>query len=400
MRLRAHPRVREPLSRPEIPLNFEYSSEEKLIREAAREFAEREIRPHVRAMEEAGVLPRELFRKLGEQGYLGIYFPPEYDGAGMSTLAYAIIVEEISRVDGGIGLGVAAHIALCSNHIYMFGTEEQKQKYLKPLARGEFVGAWSLTEPTAGSDAGGTKTRAVPDGDHYVINGTKTFTTHGATGEVCVIFAVTDPAKKKHGISAFIIEKGTPGFRHGKIEEKLGMLASETAEVIMEDCRVPRSQLLGAEGEGFIAAMQVLDGGRIGVAALALGIAQGAYETALEYSKQREQFGKPICSFEAVQNMLADMAVDIEASRWLTYYAAWLKDNSRPVTRTAAEAKLRASETGVRVADKAVQILGGYGYTREFPAEKHYRDAKLCTIGEGTSEIQRLVIARQLLEGA
>ena len=381
-------------------MDFRESSDERLTREAAREFAEREIRPHVRAMDAAGRFPRDLFRKLGEQGYLGILFPPEYDGAGLSYLQYAIIIEEISRVDGSIGLGVAAHNSLCSNHIFKYGTEEQKEKYLRPLARGDFIGAWSLTEPTAGSDAGGTRTRAVRDGEHFVLNGSKTFTTHGATGDVCVIFAVTDPSKGKHGISAFAIEKGTPGFRAGKMEDKMGMRASETAEVLMEDCRVHRSQLLGREGDGFIQAMKMLDGGRISIAALGLGMAQGAYETALAYAKQREQFGRPIASFQALQGMLADMAADVEASRWLTYRAAWLMEQGAEVTRASATAKLRASETAVRVAEKSVQILGGYGYTKEFPAEKFYRDAKLCTIGEGTSEILRMVIARQVLGGS
>jgi len=381
-------------------VDFRESSDERLTREAAREFAEREIRPHVRAMDAAGRFPRDLFRKLGEQGYLGILFPPEYDGAGLTYLQYAIIIEEISRVDGSIGLGVAAHNSLCSNHIFKYGTEEQKEKYLRPLARGDFIGAWSLTEPTAGSDAGGTRTRAVRDGEHFVLNGSKTFTTHGATGDVCVIFAVTDPSKGKHGISAFAIEKGTPGFRAGKMEDKMGMRASETAEVLMEDCRVHRSQLLGREGDGFIQAMKMLDGGRISIAALGLGMAQGAYETALAYAKQREQFGRPIASFQALQGMLADMAADVEASRWLTYRAAWLMEQGAEVTRASATAKLRASETAVRVAEKSVQILGGYGYTKEFPAEKFYRDAKLCTIGEGTSEILRMVIARQVLGGS
>jgi len=381
-------------------VEFNLTSDAQLTREAAREFAEAEIRPHVRKMEEAGVLPRDLFKKLGEQGYLGVYFPPEWDGSGLSHVQFAIIIEEISRVDGAIGLGVAAHNSLCSNHTFMFGNDAQKEKYLKPLARGEYIGAWSLTEPTAGSDASGTRTRAVRDGDGYVINGSKTFTTHGATGDVCVIFAVTDPDKGKHGISAFLIEKGTKGYRHGKIEKKLGMLASETAEVIMEDCRVGKSQLLGEEGMGFVNALQILDGGRIGIGALALGMAQGAYEAALEYSKSREQFGKPISRFQAVSNMLADMAMDIEASRWLVYRSAWLKENGRPYGQASSMAKLRASETAMRVTDKAVQILGGYGYTRDFPVEKYFRDAKLCTIGEGTSEIQRLVIARSLLRDA
>ncbi|HXI03547.1 MAG TPA: acyl-CoA dehydrogenase [Candidatus Saccharimonadales bacterium] len=380
-----------------MTLDFSWSEEQTLTRETVREFAEREIRPGVRERDEKGEFPRDLFTKLGKQGYLGICFPEQYDGAGLSTLEYAIIIEEISRVDGSIGLGVAAHNGLCSAHIYLFGNEEQKQKYLRPLARGDYIGAWSLTEPTAGSDAGGTRSRAVRDGDHWVINGSKTFTTHGAVGDVCVIFAVTDPSKGKHGISAFAIEKGTPGFRHGKIEDKMGMRASETAEVLMEDCRVPASQLLGEEGEGFVNALQILDGGRVAIAALGLGMAQGAYEAALEYSRQREQFGRPISKFQAIQNMLADMATDVEASRLLTYHAAWLKDQGRTVTRESAMAKLRTSETAVRTADRAVQILGGYGYVKDFPVEKFYRDAKLCTIGEGTSEIQRLVIARQLL---
>ncbi len=381
-------------------MDFSFTDELALTRDTVREFAEKEIRPGVRERDEAGVFPRDLFRKLGQQGYLGVCFPPEYEGSGLSTLEYAMIIEEISRVDGSIGLGVAAHNGLCSSHIYLFGTEEQKQKYLKPLARGDYIGAWSLTEPTAGSDAGGTRSRAVRDGKHFVINGSKTFTTHGATGDLCVIFAVTDPSKGKHGISAFVIEKGTAGFRHGKLEDKLGMRASETAEVVMEQCRVPEAQILGKEGEGFVNALQILDGGRIAIAALGLGMAQGAFEAALAYAKQREQFGRSISTFQAIQNMLADMAVDVEASRWLTYSAAWMKDQRRPLTRAAAIAKLRASETAVRTADRAVQIMGGYGYTKDFPAEKFYRDAKLCTIGEGTSEIQRLVIARQILGAA
>jgi len=381
-------------------LNFDLTDDQILTRQTARDFAEKEIRPFVRKMDEAGKFPRDLFRKLGEMGFLGVFFPPEYDGAGLSIVDYAIIIEELARVDGSIGLGVAAHNSLCANHIFTFGDEDQRQKYLRPLARGDFIGAWSLTEPTAGSDAGGTRTRAVKDGDHFIVNGSKTFTTHGATGDVCVIFAVTDPSKEKHGISAFAIEKGTPGFKPGKIEDKLGMRASETAEVLMQDCRLHRSQMLGREGEGFVNALQILDGGRLGIAALGLGMAQGAYETALAYAKQREQFGVPIASFQAVQNMLADMAVDVEASRWLTYRSAWMKQNGLSVTLASAMAKLRASETAVRTADRAVQILGGYGYTKDFPAEKFYRDAKLCTIGEGTSEIQRLVIARQVLGGS
>jgi alkylation response protein AidB-like acyl-CoA dehydrogenase len=326
-------------------------------------------------------------------------FPPEYGGAGLSTVDYTIVVEELARVDPGVALSVAAHNSLASNHIYIAGTEEQKQKYLVPLAKGEKIGTWSLTEPTAGSDAGGTKTRAVKDGDHYVLDGSKTFATHGSVADVAVVFAVTDPVAARHGgISAFILEKGTPGFHPGKKENKMGCRASDTAELAMENCRIHKSQLLGQEGHGLRDALRVLDGGRISIAAMAVGTAQGAFEAALKYAQQRQQFGKAIAEFQAIQFMLADCATEIEAARWLTLRAAHLKDQGHDVNKEGAMAKLYASEAAVRITDKAIQIHGGYGYMKEYPVEKFHRDAKLTTIGEGTSEIQRLVIARRLLE--
>jgi alkylation response protein AidB-like acyl-CoA dehydrogenase len=322
----------------------------------------------------------------------------------MGYQEYAIIIEELSRVDGSIGIIVAAHNSLCTNHIYKFGNEDQKKRYVEPLAQGEKLGCWSLTEPEAGSDAGGTRTTAKKVGGEWVINGAKTFTTNGHYADVCVAMAVTDPGKKHHGISAFIVEKGTPGFRPGKKENKLGLRASDTSEVVFTDCRIPAENLLGKEGEGFVNSLQILDGGRISIASLALGMAQGAYESALRYSKQRKQFGKAIAEFEAIQFKLADMATEIEAARLLTYQAAWLADRAKAsgdhavrFTRESSMAKLYAGEVAVRVANEAVQIHGGYGFIKDYPAEKYYRDVKLCTIGEGTSEIQRLVIARQLL---
>jgi alkylation response protein AidB-like acyl-CoA dehydrogenase len=342
--------------------------------------------------------PWDAVKQLGELGLMGIMFPEEYGGAGLGYIEYALSVEELSRVCGSVGLTVAAHNGLCGNHMYLFGSEEQKKKYLVPLATGEWVGAWSLTEPTAGSDAGGTRTVAVEDGDSWILNGAKTFTTHGAVGKVCVIFAVTDKEKGKKGISSFIIEQGTTGYRAGKKENKMGLRASETSEVIMEDCRIPADQLVGERGEGFIQAMKILDGGRISIAALALGMARGAFEAALKYSTEREQFGRPISDFQAIQFMLSEMATKIEAASLLTYRAAWLKDQGRTVTKESAMAKLYAGEIGVEVADKALQVFGGYGLVKDYPAEKYFRDMKLCTIGEGTSEIQRLVIARELLK--
>jgi alkylation response protein AidB-like acyl-CoA dehydrogenase len=336
-------------------------------------------------------------------GLLGVIFPENYGGAGLGYIEYVIAIEELARVDGSVAIIVAAHNSLCSNHIYKFGTEEQKQKYLVPLARGEKLGCWSLTEPEAGSDAGGTRTVAAKQGGCWVLNGAKTFTTNGHYADVCVAMAVTDRAKDHHGISAFIIEKGTPGFRPGKKENKLGLRASDTSEVIFSDCRVPAENLLGKQGEGFVNSLQILDGGRISIAALGLGMAQGAFEAATKYAKQRKQFGKPIGEFQAIQFKLADMAAEIEAARLLTYHAAWLADRAAVdhgatrFTKESSIAKLFAGETAVRVANEAVQVFGGYGFIKDYPAEKFYRDVKLCTIGEGTSEIQRLVIARQLL---
>lgn len=382
-------------------MDFSLGEERNLLRKTAREFAEREIGPHTRRLDESKAFPHDIFKKMGAIGFLGVTVPESLDGAGMTYLDYAIIVEEIARVDPAVALGVAAHNGLCVNHLLRFGSDELKQKYVRPLARGDFLGAWSLTEPTAGSDAGGTRSRAVRDGHHYILNGSKTFATHGSVGQVCVVFCVTDPEKGKKGISAFLVEKGMEGFKHGKVEDKMGMRASDTAEVIMEDCRVPRSHRIGEEGMGFVNALEILDRGRIGIASMSLGTAQGAYEVARDYAREREQFGRPIARFQAIAFMLADMALRIEASRLLTYQAACIEDTGEQrVTRQAAMAKLFSSETAVFVADRAVQILGGYGYIKDFPAEKFYRDAKLCTIGEGTSEIQRLVIARVLLDRA
>ncbi|HET6373805.1 MAG TPA: acyl-CoA dehydrogenase family protein [Candidatus Polarisedimenticolia bacterium] len=379
-------------------MDFTLSEEQHMLRKSVREFAETEIAPHSRRLDEHKEFPHEIFKKMGGMGYLGVTIPETYDGAGLGFVDYAVIIEEIARVDPAVGLSVAAHNGLCTSHLYRFGSDALKSKYLRKLARGEYIGAWSLTEPTAGSDAGGTRSRAVRDGDTWVLNGSKTFATHGSVGQVCVVFCVTDADKGKKGISAFLLEKGMDGFRHGKIEDKMGMRASDTAEVVMEDCRVPSSHLLGEEGMGFVNALEILDRGRVAIAALSLGTAQGAYEVALKYAKERRQFGKPIAAFQAISFMLADMAMRIEASRLLTYRAAWVVEaGAGRVTRQAAMAKLYASETAVWVAEHAVQVLGGYGYVKDFPAEKFYRDAKLCTIGEGTSEIQRLVIARQIL---
>ena len=379
-------------------MDFTFSEEQQHLRKTVREFAEGEIAPHVLEWDEASHFPQEILPKLAEMGLLGVIFPEEYGGAGLGYVEYATVVEELSRVDGAVGLTVAAHNSLCSNHIYKFGNEEQKRKYLVPLAQGKKLGAWSLTEPEAGSDAGGTRTTAVRDGKHWVLNGAKTFTTNGRFADICVAMAVTDKRKGSHGISAFILEKGMPGFRPGKKENKLGMRASDTSEVVFSDCRVPEENLLGAEGEGFISSLKILDGGRISIAALALGMAQGALEAATRYAKQRKQFGKTISEFQAIQFKLADMATEVEAARLLVYQAAWLADRKDArFTRESSMAKLFASEVAVRVANECVQIHGGYGFIKDYPAEKFYRDVKLCTIGEGTSEIQRLVIARQLL---
>lgn len=378
-------------------MNFELNEEQEQIKYSVREFAESELLPNVMEWDEAQHFPAELRPKLAELGLLGIIFPENYGGAGMGYVEYATIIEEIGRVDGSIGLSVAAHNSLCSNHIYTFGTEEQKQKYLVPLAQGESFGAWGLTEADAGSDASGTRTTAVRENGHYLVNGSKNFITHAISCNTCVAVAVTDKSQGNRGISAFIFDKSMDGFRPDHKENKLGMRASETASVVFEDCKVPTENLLGNEGEGFLQAMKILDGGRISIAALSVGIAQGAYEAAVKYAKERHQFGKPIAEFQAIQFKLADMATQIEAARLLTQQAAFLKDNDKRVTKQSAMAKLYASEVAVRVSEESVQIHGGYGYTKDYPAEKYWRDSKLCTIGEGTSEIQRLVIAKQLL---
>lgn len=378
-------------------MDFELTDDQKEMRRALREFAEAEILPNASEWDEKEKFPAECIRKLGELGFLGVVFPEQYGGSGLSYADYALVIEELARADASVGITVSAHVSLCSNHIYEQGNEEQKKKYLEPLASGKWIGGWSLTEPSAGSDAGGTKTTAVRDGDHWVINGSKTFTTNGSIADVAVAMAVTDKEKGSHGISAFIVPKGTPGFRPGKKERKLGHRASDTAEMVFENCRVPAENLLGQEGEGFVSSLKILDGGRIGIASLALGIAQASFECARDYAIQREQFDKPIAKFQAIRFKLADMATEIDAARLLIQRAAWLKDSDQRVTKEAAMAKLKASEVSVRCAEEAVQILGGYGYTRDYPAERYYRDAKLTTIGEGTSEIQRMVIARQLL---
>jgi alkylation response protein AidB-like acyl-CoA dehydrogenase len=379
-------------------LEFSYTQEQLQLRKAVREWAEAELAPHTREWDDASFFPTEVVKKAGRLGYLGPIFPEELGGAGLGYIEYSIIVEEMARVDPSIALSVAAHISLCTNHIYTAGTEEQKQRYIPKLASGEWLGCWSLTEPEAGSDAGGTRSAAVRQGDCWVLNGGKTFTTNAHVAQVCVAMAVTDRAASQHGISAFIIETGTPGFRLGRKEDKLGMRASPTGEVLFEDCRLPASQLLGQPGEGFVDSLRILDGGRISIAALSVGVAQGAYDAALRYSQQRKQFGRFISEFQAIQHKLADMATEIDAARLLTYRAGWMKDQGLKVNKESAMAKLFASEVAVRAADQAVQIHGGYGFIKDYPVEKFYRDAKLCTIGEGTSEIQRLVIARQLLK--
>ena len=379
-------------------MDFEFTPEQVQLRKAVREFAEGEIAPHVMEWDEGQIFPLETIRKLGELGYMGSIFPEDLGGAGLGYIEYAIIIEELSRVDGSVGIIVAAHTSLCSNHIYKMGTEEQRQRYLPKLASGEWIGCWSLTEPEAGSDAAGTRTRAVQEDGCWVLDGAKTFTTNAHYADVCVAMAVTDRAAAQHGISAFIIDRGTPGFRPGKKENKLGLRASATGEVVFENCRLGPGQLLGHRNEGFVDSLKVLDGGRVSIAALSIGMGQGAYDAALRYSKLRRQFGRPISEFQAIQNKLVDMATELDAARLLNYRAAWMLDHGKRVTRESAMAKLFASEAAVRIANEAVQIHGGYGFIKDYPVEKFYRDVKLCTIGEGTSEIQRLVIARQLLK--
>jgi len=381
-------------------MDFELTEEQKQIKMSVREFAEAEIAPHVMEWDEQQHFPIELKPKLAELGLMGVIFPENYGGAGMGYVEYATIIDELSRIDGSVGISVAAHNSLCSNHIYSYGTEEQKQKFLVPLAQGKHLGAWGLTEPGAGSDASGTKTTAVRSEGGWVVNGTKNFITHAIHADTCVAMAVTDRSKRSKGISALIFEKGMKGFSPSKKENKLGLRASETASVVFEDCFVPDENLLGQEGEGFVNSMQVLDGGRISIAALAVGIAQGAYESALRYSNERQQFGKKISEFQAIQFKLADMATKIDAARLLMYRAAYLKDKGKVVTKESSMAKLFASEMSVAVCEEAIQIHGGYGYTKDYPPEKYWRDSKLCTIGEGTSEIQRIIIAREILRQA
>src|SRR6202167_4076769 len=379
-------------------MDLGFTSEKHQLRNSIGEFCEAEIKPHLMEWDESQHFPIDVFKRLGKLGVLGAVFPEELGGAGYSYVDYSIVMEEIARVDPSIALSVAAHVSLCTNHIYLAGNDAQKQRYLPKLTSGEWIGCWSLTEPEAGSDAGGTRTAAVLDGDSWVLNGGKTFTTNAQVADVCVAMAMTDRSASAHGISAFILEKGTPGFKVGKKENKLGMRCSPTGEVLFADCRLPAAPLCGKRGEGFVDSLRILDGGRILIAALSVGIAQGAYEAALKYSKQRKQFSRFISEFQAIQHKLADMATDIDAARLLTQRAAWLKDSGAGVNKESSMAKLFASETAVRVTNEAVQIHGGYGFIKDYPVEKFFRDAKLCTIGEGTSEIQRLVIARQLLK--
>ena len=376
---------------------FVLSEEQEQLRKEIRAFASQEIAPNVMKWDESSEFPQELIKKLGAMGLLGVIFPHEYDGAGLGYVDYVLAIEELSAVDGSVGIIVAAHNSLGTNHIFLAGNEEQKRKYVPKLATGQWLAAWALTEPGSGSDAGGARTTAVRKGDRWVLNGTKTFITNGHYADVAVVIAVTDKSKGTHGLSAFLVEKGTHGFRAGKKENKLGLRASDTSELIFEDCEIPAANLLGKEGEGFVDAMRVLDGGRISIAALSLGIARGALDAALKYVKERKQFGKAIAEFQGIQWKLADMATELDAARLLTQRAAVLKDAGLKVTRESSMAKLFASEVAVKICGEAVQLFGGYGFIKDYPAEKYYRDVKLCTIGEGTSEIQRMVIAREIL---
>ena len=379
-------------------MNFEISETQKMIAHSIRDFAKQHIKPYMMDWDENQTFPIDLFHKLGEMGYMGVLVPEEYGGSGLGYHEYITVIEEISKVDSSIGLSLAAHNSLCTNHILEFASNEQKQKWLPKLASGEWIGAWGLTEHNTGSDAGGMSTTAVKDGDHYVINGAKNFITHGISGSIAVVIVRTGKKGDSRGMTAFAIEKGTPGFTSGKKENKLGMRASETAELIFDNCRVHKDYIIGDIGEGFIQSLKVLDGGRISIGALSLGISKGAYEAALKYSKEREQFGKPISEFQGISFKLADMATEIEASELLLHKAAFQKNKGEKIVTIGAMAKMFASEVCVRVANDAVQIHGGYGYTKDYPVEKFYRDAKLCTIGEGTSEIQKVVISRNILK--
>ena len=379
-------------------MNFQFSDELKMIALSARDFAEQYIRPHIMDWDQRQHFPREVLEKAGEMGFMGIFIPEKYGGSGLGYHEYVTIIKEISKVDPSIGLSVAAHNSLCTCHIFYLGNEAQKQKWLPKLAAGEWIGAWGLTEHNTGSDAGGMNTTAVKDGDHYILNGTKNFITHGISGDVAVVIARTGEKGDSHGMSAFIIERGTPGFSGGKKEDKLGMRASETAELIFDNCKIHKDNLIGKEGDGFVQSLKLLDGGRISIGALSLGISEGAYEAALKYSKERVQFGKPISSFQGISFKLSDMATEIAASELLIHKAASLKDKGEKVTTASAMAKMFASEACVKISNDAVQIHGGYGYIKDFPVEKFYRDSKLCTIGEGTTEIQKLVISRNILK--
>ena len=378
-------------------MDFQPTESQQLIQNTVRDFAEREMRPRVMEFDESMQFPYDIVKGLGELGLMGVYFPEEVGGSGFGHREYATAIEELSRVDPSVGLTVAAHVSLCTNHIYKFGTPEQHRRWVEPLASGKLLGGWALTEPGSGSDAGGLRTTAVRDGDDWILNGTKNFCTNGGVGDVVVVFARTAEGRGPHGLTAFVVEKGTAGFTPGKKENKLGMRASDTSELSFADCRVPDGSRLGSEGQGFVEAMRILDGGRISIAALGVGIAQGAYEAALVYAKTRTAFGKTISNFQAVQAKLADMVTEVDAARLLTMRAAALYDQGKATTRESSSAKLYASEVAVRVANDAVQVHGGYGYIKDYPVEKFYRDAKLCTIGEGTSEIQRMVIAREIL---
>ncbi|CAN5595710.1 acyl-CoA dehydrogenase AcdA [soil metagenome] len=378
-------------------MNFKPTENQEMIAQTVRDFAEKNIRPFLMDWDEAQIFPVDVFKKLGDLGLMGVLVPEQYDGAGLSYFEYVTAIQELARVCGSVGLSMAAHNSLCTGHIMTFGNEEQKQKYLPKLATAEWIGAWGLTEANTGSDAMRMRCVAKQDGDHWIINGAKNWITHGISGNVAVVLARTGELLDSRGITAFVVERGTPGFKAGKKENKLGMRASETAEMIFEDCRVHKSQVLGNVGEGFIQSMKVLDGGRISIAALSLGIAKGAFDAAVKYSKEREQFGQPISNFQGISFKLADMAMQIEAAELLTMQAADMKNRGLKMTKQSAFAKYYASEVAVRASTEAVQIFGGYGYTKDFPVEKFYRDSKLCTIGEGTSEIQKLVIARNIL---
>lgn len=379
-------------------MNFDYNEMQSMIAQSIKDFAEKNIKPYIMEWDEAQIFPVDLFKKLGDMGFMGVLVPEEYGGSGLGYHEYITVVEEISKVDPSIGLSVAAHNSLCTNHILTFGNEEQKKKYLPKLATAEYIGAWGLTEHNTGSDAGGMNTTAIKDGDHWVVNGAKNFITHAISGDIAVVIVRTGEKGDSKGMTAFVFEKGMAGFSSGKKENKLGMRASETAELVFDNCRIPDANRLGEVGQGFVQAMKILDGGRISIGALSLGISKGAYEAALKYSKERYQFGQPISSFQGISFKLADMATEIEASELLLHKAAYLKQQHKPVTTLGAMAKMYASEACVKIANEAVQIHGGYGYTKDFPVEKFYRDSKLCTIGEGTTEIQKLVISRNLLK--